>query len=103
MLVTIPDILSAQQFEIRYNNTVLNDGDTVVYIPSEQEIQNDYCMIYFQICNTTNSNIAFTTYWDWYGYGIGGTYSCTIHNYSGNAGVCLGVFTMAKFSISYLS
>jgi len=91
MLVAIPDILSAQQFEIRYNNTVLNDGDTVVYIPSEQEIQNDYCKIYFQICNTTNSNIAFTTYWDWYGYGIGGTYECTIRNYSGNAGVLWGV------------
>ncbi len=74
ILIAIPDILLAQQFEIRYNNTVLNSSDTVVYIPSEQDILNDFCHLSFQVCNLTDSNLTFLICLDGTSYSCGFVY-----------------------------
>lgn len=53
-LIFISNLTSAQQFEIRYGDSVLNNGDYIFHIPTEEEIQQDYFGIQLEICNISD-------------------------------------------------
>lgn len=55
-LIVFSNFASAQQFEIRYEDSVLNDGDCIMYIPSESEINVGEIEIPLQVCNLSDSD-----------------------------------------------
>lgn len=54
-LIAISNLACAQQFEIRYGDSVLNEGDFILYTPAVWEIQNDFAAIRLEVCNISDS------------------------------------------------
>lgn len=57
-MIAFSCMVSGQQFEIRLGSTVFNDGDTIVYIPTESNIRDDGAQILFKLHNTGESNVV---------------------------------------------
>ena len=72
--IVVSTMVSAQQFEILYGDSVLNDGDYVMHIPTEWEIMNDFAVIRLQVCNMSNSDGVYSFHIE----GNQGTQSCMV-------------------------
>lgn len=57
-MIAFSSMVSGQQFEIRLGSSVFNDGDTIVYIPTESNIRDDCAQILFKLHNTGESNVV---------------------------------------------
>lgn len=53
-LIASSNLSFAQQFEIRYGDSILHDGDYIMHIPTEEERRNDFAVIQLEVCNNSD-------------------------------------------------